>query len=67
MYFLTNDVYIDQQQYDDLMAAIQTLTDKISDIHTVNAHLLITIIFFGVVAIWTVFCIETILKPIGDD
>ena len=74
MFTLITNVYIDQQQYDDLMTLLQTIADnqnnilsKLTDSHTGIIAILVTFILFMMLWGWGKFIYHAFVEPVGDD
>lgn len=63
---MLSDVYINQEQFDEILTIIQQIADKQADIHTVLAHTLLSVIMFMVLWGWSMFAIKTLIEPVGD-
>lgn len=57
-------VYISEEQYQEMMTALQDLNNTISNIHIVNTHILVGMIFFAAFAFWLVILIKFLYEPI---
>lgn len=63
---MLSDVYINQEQFDEILTILQQIAEKQADIHTVLAHTLLSVIMFMVLWGWTMFAIKTFVEPVGD-
>ena len=64
---LSDTVYIDSEQLEQLTTMLQTLIDKQNDIQKICATTLITLITFLVIWIWSKFLYHVLVEPVGDD
>lgn len=58
------NVYISEEQFQELMTALQDLNTTINNIHMVNSHILVGMIFFAAFAFWLVILIKFLYEPI---
>lgn len=64
---LSDTVYIDSEQLEQLTTMLQTLIDKQNDIQRICATTLIAIITFIVIWIWSKFLYHVLVEPVGDE